>query len=424
TTLGTALFLHDGTRLNHVPAWLRADGIVPSDMALGDVDGDGRPDLIISTTSSQSIRLYQNIGGAFSATHDWQSNENDDVREIKLTDFDLDGDLDLVALTWTGGIAVIRLYRNQGGSLNPASYIDYTVPQSGSGANAIWQAQVHDVRMSWADMDYDGKQECAVAYYYPSNEGNHVAVLEVSGNSLVQAVRFDKLEAPLGFADINVDGYPDLVANRTGGGPLLLANAGNFFNPFPVWEANYLGGAMADLAIADFDGDGDPDFALGARDLGTASLGHYIYRNDDGIYDNDPDWRSTIYVGTDGQTGETVEFVDFDGDGVKDVATERGVYLMGRILRDTTPPEPPRYVTACASPPGLSEVRIEWDAGLEADLAGYRIYRGFGSSGTDHYFMGEVPASQTHFIDPGVRRGYNEYYVRAIDEAGNIGAWA
>ena len=71
--------------------------------------------------------------------------------------------------------------------------------------------------MSWADVDYDGQQECAVAYYYSAEGNYHVARLDVSGTNLVETARFDDLEGPLGFADVNVDGYPDLyVLNMQG----------------------------------------------------------------------------------------------------------------------------------------------------------------------------------------------------------------
>jgi hypothetical protein len=420
---GKALHLHDGINLDRMPAWFVDDSVSLTDIALGDVDGDGQPDAAFATTGIRPIELYNNTGGAFSTWRDWRSDDNDNIQEIQFTDFDVDGDLDLVAVRVDSGMAGVLVFRNEGGALNGTPYIEYVIPQSGLGTDARLEF-VHSGRMSWADVDYDGQQECAVSHYYSTEGIYEVSLLKVSGTNLVEIMRLDDLEGPLGFADVNVDGYPDLLAHRDNVGPVLFLNQAGTLDSTPAWTGLFMGRAPYDLAIADFDGDGDPDFALGSYSGSAQSLGHLLFRNDGGTFDQLPSWQSRRHYGRDGSPGETVALMDFDGDGILDVATERGVYLLARTLRDTVPPQPPRYATAYASPPGSTSVRVEWDASVDPDVAGYRVYRGFGRSGEHHILIDELPASATNYTDPGLKQGFSEFYVRAIDEVGNLGPWS
>ncbi|MEM7396685.1 MAG: hypothetical protein AAF492_30515, partial [Verrucomicrobiota bacterium] len=76
------------------------------------------------------------------------------------------------------------------------------------------------------------------------------------------------------------------------------------------------------------------------------------------------------------------------------------------------------YLTAYASPPGSSHVRLEWDPSPDPETMAYRIYRGLSASSSDHAFLAEVPLSQTSYIDAGLSQGISRYFVRTVDEAG------
>ncbi|MEM7396499.1 MAG: VCBS repeat-containing protein, partial [Verrucomicrobiota bacterium] len=291
-----------GTHLIDPPAWWRDDNVNVTAMALGDVDGDGQPDAAFATSGSRPIELYNNTGGAFSNGRDWRSDENHDVRELQFTDVDLDGDLDLAALRATSGDIAVLVYRNEAGTLDSAPFMEYLVPTSGLGTDARVDI-IHGGLMSWADIDYDGQQECAMAYFYSTEDVYEVALLDVFGTNLFESMRYNGLRGPLGFLDVNVDGYPELLASGDDAGPFLFPNQAGTLAGTPTWEAEYMGRTPEDLSIGDFDGDGDPDFALGTRDLGTYYMGHLLYRNDGGTFGPLPDWQSRRYAGSDGPAG-------------------------------------------------------------------------------------------------------------------------
>lgn len=115
--------------------------------------------------------------------------------------------------------------------------------------------------------------------------------------------------------------------------------------------------------------------------------------------------------------------MDFDGDGVLDVASDKGVYLLDRVLRDTVPPLPPTYVTAHAAAPGSSQITIAWTAPPDPDLVEHHVFRGTVNSGSDYEWIGTVahPGTQLTFNYPAE---FCRYRVRAVDRAGNFSYWA
>ncbi|MEM7396253.1 MAG: VCBS repeat-containing protein, partial [Verrucomicrobiota bacterium] len=232
---GKLLLLHNGTNLTARPAWHIADDAAISDVALGDVNNDGRLDAAFSTLGILPIEIYTNAGGAFSLTPDWQSHTTNHIRDLQFTDVDRDGDLDLAALRSTPGDVAVLVYRNEGGMLNSEPFIEVRIPPSATATDARIDF-LYGGFMSWADIDFDGQQECAVAYSYPG-ENIEVSLLAISGTNLVQRMRFDGLRGPLGFIDMNLDGYPELFASREQDGAVLFMNQAGTFDFTPTWEA-------------------------------------------------------------------------------------------------------------------------------------------------------------------------------------------
>ena len=91
-----------------------ATGPGPAALAAGDLDGDGRPDLVTANEGGRSISVLQ--GPAFEARHDYPLGAY--PTSLALSDLDRDGRLD-VAVT-LGGLGAIAILRNRGdGSLAP-----------------------------------------------------------------------------------------------------------------------------------------------------------------------------------------------------------------------------------------------------------------------------------------------------------------
>ena len=84
-----------------------------SGSALGDVNGDGRPDIVLADAASANVKLLLGTStGTFSAATNVPMGGI--VRGIKLADIDGDGDLDLLAVDHAASVAYLRLNTGTG----------------------------------------------------------------------------------------------------------------------------------------------------------------------------------------------------------------------------------------------------------------------------------------------------------------------
>jgi gliding motility-associated-like protein len=230
-----------------------------------DLDNDADDDLVIGTsygTLLKSIYYYVNDGtGTFTQGDLTGINPNAEAVTPIFIDVDNDGNLDIL----TGeGSGIIRFFKRTGttsfeeqtGTSNPFNGID-------KGEHASPTA---------ADFDNDGDKDLVVAWQGSTPD---LSYYENKGNGVFEEkLRFD--------------------------------------NPFDGFDA----GSSASPFFTDVDNDGDSDLILGDRS-GSGGTKVYYYRNDSGVFSDKT--SESPFVGLTIPNALTPSFIDFDGDGDKDL---------------------------------------------------------------------------------------------------------
>ncbi|MGW4649837.1 FG-GAP-like repeat-containing protein [Kitasatospora sp. NPDC004289] len=230
----------------------------PTDVAVGDFDGNGTPDLATSNANTANVSVVLGNGdGTFGTAAQSALGGGANPQGIAAADLDADGRLDLVTANSSTGTLSVLLGDGSGG-FGAASGVasGVTLPS--------------EVRL--ADVNADGRADAVVVA--PGSPGR-VAVLLGDGaggfgtaNVLTAGVNLSSASV----ADLNGDGHADLaVAGADSNEVLVLEGDGTGAFGSPVAFGLAGGRNPQAVAVADLDGDGRPDIAT-ANSNGSATF--------------------------------------------------------------------------------------------------------------------------------------------------------
>jgi hypothetical protein len=218
-------------------------GTNPVSVAVGDVNMDGKLDLVTANYNSNNVSVRLGAGaGGFGAATNFTVGTN--PRAVAVGDFNLDGSPDIVAANFNGNNVSVLPGNGAGGF----------------GAKTDFAVGTNPVSVTMGDFNRDGKPDLAVANF----NTNNVSVLAGNGmGSFGPATNFAAGTNPYSVVtgDFNLDGKSDLAVSNfsTGKVSVLYGDGAGGFGARTEFTA---GTNPAFVAVGDFNLDGKPDLAV------------------------------------------------------------------------------------------------------------------------------------------------------------------
>ena len=275
----------------------------PSNIVVGDFNGDGKPDLAVANFGDWNVYvLLGNGDGTFQVARSVYFNGGGArFWYIAEGDFNGDGKLDLAVTDYSNNNVSVLLGNGDGTFQAPRTF----------------PVGIHPAQVAVGDFNGDGKPDLVVS----NVDSNTISVLLGNGDGTFQAAQ----SLPVGLnpwyfalGDFNSDGILDLAVADYGCSQechpspsntvlVLLGNGDGTFRPAPNLT---VGNGPAGVAVADLNGDGKPDLVVANFDDNTLSV---LLGNGDGTF------RAAQTFGGVGPKPQTVAVGDFNGDGKPDL---------------------------------------------------------------------------------------------------------
>jgi hypothetical protein len=232
-----------------------ANGSSPHTPVTGDLDGDGDVDVAVSLKNSNAVQVIVNNAGTLVPGPTFAVGA--EPRDLAIGDLDRDGDADLVVSNRSGNS--VSVLRNDGGLVfSVASYAAGTDPRD----------------LDLGDVTGDGLLDIAVA----AHDSDMIVILRNTGGAAFVAnpsiSTAPRSPSGVTLARLDANGTLDVAASGSNNGvefAMVSLNAGGgVFGPMAAFVLTGVDAGTMDAA--DFDGDGDNDLAILNRSTNDVSL--------------------------------------------------------------------------------------------------------------------------------------------------------
>lgn len=351
-------------------------GNQPNAIAVGDLDGDGKPDIAVANFLSSKVAVYRNksttgmaFGGSFFETKvEFLVDMN--PRDIAIADIDMDGRPEIITVNESGNSISILQNLSTIGSINAVSFApridlltggkplsvavgdinrdgknDIAVANSLTNSISLFDNMtipgVINVSSFGPKVDYNIPSPVCVAVYDVDNDGRAEVIATSQSDNAVSVFRNNTvLGAPISMAtlDIKLDFLTDNIPTQIAVGDLdkdgkndiaVLCQSTGRVNVFRNGAAGTVNSTSfskrfdfpvdinpSSLTIADIDGDSYPD--LVSSSMIANSVGVYRNETKDSI-SSTSFFSKSIYI-TDNGPNEVV-VCDMNADGKPDIMT-------------------------------------------------------------------------------------------------------
>lgn len=246
--------------------------LFPASIAIGDYDGDGRPDIYLVTPGGRSHLLHNNGNGFTDVTE--KAGVAGDGRGLSavFADYDNSGHPSL----FVAGLGGVRLYRNRG----DGTFVDETAKAGLGGKPGALDTKViafdsdNDgfldlVVTAYTDLSAPPRQSSfrfpadfagAISHFYRNNTDGTFS--DITADSGLASLRGRMRSVT--FGDFNDDGYQDLVFLRDDAPPALYLNQGedHFVDASASAGPDFTRSVAVEAEVADLNHDGEFDVVL------------------------------------------------------------------------------------------------------------------------------------------------------------------
>ncbi len=469
------IFRNDNGVLDTIPAWITADERSTTDIRWGDINGDGKIDLISANGNFSGSTIYFNSASGLSATAGWISNDNVWTVGSALCDIDGNGWPDLAF--GNQGVSPdpykpIQIFFNNNGSLNTNpewTSTDYMITNSvaftdidkntlvkvnslsytADGISSVYNIpkipvyEIDSVKVNgvktedycmdevngWISLGFLPQNGAAVeiSYKYVS-KGDMAAVKWSSFESGIYFNNNGVLNTYPGWtngntstqkgaawADFDLDGYMDLAIGGSGGPSTIFRNINGVMSTSPVWSSASSSTSAQEIAAADVNRDGYPDLAV--VHFGTKRI--EIFFNLGGTLETIPSWT---YIA--GSSATSIAFGDVNNDGWLDLAV--GTARAPVVLFIADPSLVPVEFSSFTANTSGDNIVLKWITASEINNKGFEIQR---KKRAENFWenIGSVKGSGTStevhhysYTDYLTSSGIYQYRIKQVDFDGTI----
>ncbi len=252
-------------------------GLDPRSAISIDINGDGKPDVITANRNANTISVLLNttVTGAATGSFAAQQTFATGTNPISVTAADINGDgkPDLIVANSSVGTISILLNTTPPGAAVPSFAVQQTFA-TGSNPQQIISADINgDGKPDLITVDSSGNTVSVLL-------NNTVPGSLMASFGIKQSFAAGSLPLAIAVADLNGDGKPDLIAanysySASGGTISVLRNttaSGATSASFAALQSSAVGIGTLSVAVADLNGDGKPDIVVANGDNASKSL--------------------------------------------------------------------------------------------------------------------------------------------------------